>query len=194
MLTKTIISFTVCDDLLKSLNIQDDKQCRMSSSEVMTVGIVAALFYGGNIQTARKFLSLSNLIPKMISHCRLIRRLLEIPQYIWQAAFYLIRQLLGLIQKPTDYIVDSCPLPVCHPCRSWRCKIYKGKEYLGYCAAKKLRYYGLKLHIIVSENGLIMEFMFSPASWADIKALKNMQLDIPPSYLFADKAYTSYEF
>jgi hypothetical protein len=194
MIIKTIISFTVCDDLLKSLHFQDDNQCRISSSEVMTVGLVAGLFYGGNIQTARKFLIFSNLIPKMISHSRLISRLLKIPQYVWQAAFYLIRQLLGIFKQSSDYIVDSCPLPVCLPCRSWRCKIYNGKEYLGFCAAKKLCYYGLKLHIVVNDNGFIMEFMFTPASWADIKALKNMELDLPPSYLFGDKAYTSYEF
>ena len=72
-----------------------------------------------------------------------------------------------------EFAVDSCPLLACQPCRSWRCQLYQGKEYLGYCASKKLYFYGLKLHLIVSENGII------PAAKADITALKEMLIDLP---------------
>ncbi len=41
---KIIFVYCLCDDVLNLLNIKDDKQCQMSTVEVMTTGIVAALF------------------------------------------------------------------------------------------------------------------------------------------------------
>lgn len=91
--------------------------------------------------------------------------------------------------------MDSCPLLACQPCRSWRCKLYRGKQYLGYCAAKKLQYYGLKINLIVSENGVIVEFFITPASCADISALKQMNIDLPEhEVLYGDRGYSSASF
>src|SRR5262245_46286418 len=126
----------------------------------------------------------------MLKSSRIHRRLLRTPPEYWSMIFHLIHQIHSYLHGIYDEcIVDSCPLPVCHPCRSWRCKIYQGKEYLGYCAAKKMYYYGLNLHLIVSKDGVIVEFMFTPASWSDITALKAMTLDLPTaSYQYGDKA------
>jgi hypothetical protein len=192
---KVLITYIICDDLLHSLSFKDDPQCLMSTAEIMTVGIVSALFYGGNVQQARRFLDAPQYIPSMLSHSRLHRRLIGIPPDYWRAALFLISHILSLLKKvPTEYIIDSCPLPVCQPCRSWCCKLYKGKEYLGYCAAKKLHYYGLKLHIIVSEEGIIHECILTPASYSDVRAFKMLEIDLPAdSYLYADRAYNSKE-
>ncbi len=48
MVEQIIFIYCVCSDLAAFLGIQDDPQCKMSSAEVMTVAIVAALFFGGN--------------------------------------------------------------------------------------------------------------------------------------------------
>ncbi|MBO1349906.1 MAG: hypothetical protein EBE86_022145 [Hormoscilla sp. GUM202] len=39
--------FVLCDELLKALNIKEDPQVKMNNAEVMTVGLVAAYFFGG---------------------------------------------------------------------------------------------------------------------------------------------------
>ncbi len=57
-----------------------DPQCKMGSAEIMTVGLVAVFYFGGNIQAARRFLHLHRYIPKMLSHSRLNRRLLSISE------------------------------------------------------------------------------------------------------------------
>jgi len=192
---KIIAVYCICDDVLNILNIKDNQQCLISSAEVMTVGIVSALFYGGNIVAAREFLKIGNYIPNILSHSRLHRRLLAIPQELWNAVFSILRETLHYLFPSTEFAVDSCPVLACQPCRSWRCKLYQGKQYLGYCAAKKLHYYGLKIHLIVSEHGILMEFLITPASCADISGLKCMEIDLPEqSILYGDRAYSSKSF
>lgn len=87
MLVETITCYCICDDLLKALGRVDDPQCKMGAAEVMTVGLVAALFFGGNIQAARRFLYWHRYIPKMLSHSRLNRRLLSISGDLWLALY-----------------------------------------------------------------------------------------------------------
>ena len=49
--------------------------------------------------------------------------------------------------------------------------------------------------MITTTSGIPMEMTITPASTADITALKTMEIDVVPgSVLYADKAYTSYEF
>lgn len=195
MLVETITCYCICDDLLKALGRVDDPQCKMGAAEVMTVGLVAALFFGGNIQAARRFLYWHRYIPKMLSHSRLNRRLLSISGDLWLALFTLTKHICNQLRPVDKFVVDSFPVPVCLPCRSWRCKLYQGRSYLGYCAAKKLSYYGLKVHLIVTVEGDLWEFVVTPASIADISALRNMDLDLPENVtLFADRAYNHYDF
>ncbi len=49
-----------------------------------------------------------------------------------------------------------------------------------------------KMSTIVSENGVLMEFLLTPASYAYITALKEMEIDLrEPSILYRDRAYNS---
>jgi hypothetical protein len=40
--------YGLCDDLWKALSHPEDRQCQMSDAEVMTIAIVACLFFRGN--------------------------------------------------------------------------------------------------------------------------------------------------
>lgn len=42
--TRIIAIYCLCDDLLRVMRYRDDRQCQMSSAEVMTTAIVAALY------------------------------------------------------------------------------------------------------------------------------------------------------
>ncbi len=41
--------YCLCDEFLKAIDHRDDPQVRLSTAEVMTVPLVAATFFGGNI-------------------------------------------------------------------------------------------------------------------------------------------------
>ena len=49
----TIVAlYTICDDLLISIEHQEHPPAKMSDAEIMTVALVAARYFGGNQQTA----------------------------------------------------------------------------------------------------------------------------------------------
>lgn len=185
--------YCICFDLIKNIGIQDDPQCKMNTAEVMTVAIVGALFFGGNFSQARRMLASHNYISNMLSESRLNRRMHEIDISIWQNIFQTIAQAFETQEQNFEYLVDSMPIEVCMNVRSYRCKLLKGKEFIGFCKAKKKYYYGFKLHMITSSKGRPIEFIITPASTADITAFKIMEISLPiGSTVYGDKAYTNY--
>lgn len=68
-----------------------------------------------------------------------------------------------------------------------------GEADLGYCASKKLCYFGMKLHVCTTTAALPTHWLLIPASWHDITVLQDMVASDPwlPTleHLIADKAY-----
>jgi hypothetical protein len=192
---KIIFIYCFCSDFLNSLGIKSDPQSKMNQAEVMTVAIVAALFYGGNFSRARQVLMWTGHVQNMLSESRLNRKLHQIDFSIWNIAFKVISKAFQQTDTSFDYLIDSMPVEVCANYRSYRCKLLKGKEFIGFCKAKKKFYYGFKLHLITLANGLPIEFLITPASIAGITAFKMMEIDLPlNSTIYGDKAYNDYSF
>ena len=64
-----------------------------------------------------------------------------------------------------------------------------------YQASKKRYFYGLKIHLMVTQQGQPVEFFLTPGSWSDTRALKMYNFDLPDgSLLTGDKAYNDYAF
>lgn len=188
-----IFIYSICIDFLTHLGIKNNAQCKMNTAEVMTVAIVAALFFGGNFSKARLMLQSHKYIQNMLSVSRLNRRMHEIDVSIWQNIFYIIARSFSEEEKNLEYLIDSMPVEVCMNVRSYRCRLLSGKQFIGFCKAKKKFYYGFKLHMITNSKGKPIEFIITPASVADITALKVMEIDLTPgSIVYGDKAYTDY--
>jgi hypothetical protein len=65
-LNDTIITiYCLCDDFLKAIHRFDDPQVRLSTAEVMSVPLVAATFFGGNIDKTCRFLHEYGYMPKI---------------------------------------------------------------------------------------------------------------------------------
>lgn len=190
---KIISIYCICQDLLSSIRHPEDSQCKMNCAEVMTIAVVAALFFSGNISRSRFLLRDHGYIPNMLSESRLNRRLHQIDISIWQTVFHALNRIFCQANESCEYLVDSMPVEVCHRVRSYRCKLLTGKKFIGFCKAKKTFYYGFKIHILSTSTGHPVEFLITPASVADITALKIMDLALAPgSTVYGDKAYTYY--
>ena len=76
-----------------------------------------------------------------------------------------------------------------------RSKIYGGDEaYRGYQASKKRYFYGIKIHLMVTETGEPVEFFLSTGLFADVRGLRVFSFDLPVgSVVYADKADNDYE-
>jgi hypothetical protein len=190
---KIIATFCLCDDLLKAMRHQEDRQCQMNDAEIMTTAFVASLFFRGHHESARAMLQQHGYIPHMLSKSRFSRRLHRIKDL-----FIILFDFLGNIWKTlnTDaiYVIDSIPIAVCDNIRIRRSKIYSDENFRGYQASKKRYFYGLKVHLMVTQDGQPVECFLTPGGFGDVDALKYYAYELPDgSILYADKAYNDYE-
>jgi hypothetical protein len=100
----------------------------------------------------------------------------------------------GLLKDPvteeeTLGIIDSLPMPLCQPIRNFRAKGANEIADIGYNATKKIWFYGLKFHAIVSHSGLILNFVLSSASFHDAKVCEDCLTDFQIPILIGDAGY-----
>lgn len=190
--TEIIIIYCVCDDYLQSIHHQEDPQCLMSDGEVMTAALVAALYFGGNFALSRRFLNRPEYIMPMLSKSRFSRRLHRIKHH-FLAVFGLLAEMWKQVNDSHIYSLDTFPVAVCDNYRIPRAKIYQEKAFHGFTASKRRYFYGLKIHLMVTETGQPVEFFLTPGSFHDGGCLPLFDFDIPGgSTVFADKSYNLY--
>lgn len=189
-----IMIYCSCDDLLKVMEYRDDPQTKLSSAEVMTVPLVAACYFGGKIEWARRFLIEHGYFTVPLSQSRLNRRLHSLPLELWQTLFCLLSEVFKAHNTSGEYVIDSLPVPACDNIRISRCRLLQGECHRGYIASKRRYFFGLKLHLVITHNGWPVEFVLTPGSTADVQALKMLELDLPEAaVLHGDRAYTDYQ-
>jgi len=188
----TIITiYCLCEDFLKAMpHRRDDPQTRLSTAEVMTIPLVAATFFGGNIDQTRRFLHEYGYMKKMISKSHLNRRIHRIEPALWRVLFELLARVFVERNDPDQtYAVDSLPVPVCDNIRICRCRLYplvEGEEghdgtpknkkpFRGYIASKRRYFYGLRVHLVVTGAGEPVEFALAAGSVADVTVFKELK-------------------
>jgi len=190
--TQIVAVFCLVDDMLKAMRHQEDSQCKMSDAEVMTTAIIAVLYFGGNYTQARRMLASQEHIPNMLGKSRFSRRLHRIKPF-FLTLFSLLGEHWKSLNEEPIYSIDTFPIPVCDNYRIYRAKIYQNEAYRGYIASKKRYFYGLKLHLVATQDGKPVEFLLSPGSFHDSTGLYGFDFDLPTgSQLIGDKAYNNY--
>jgi Transposase DDE domain len=180
-------------DILKALGHVEDPQQKVCDAEVITTALVAMLFFRGNFESARALLSAPHYIPYMLSRSRLNRRLHRLKE-LFLTLFELLGQHWKDLNTASIYIIDSFPIPVCDNYRIPRAKLYQQEDYRGYIASKKRYFYGLKIHLLVTNGGQPVECLLTPGAYSDVRVLKSFQLDLPEdSWIDTDKAYNDYD-
>jgi len=109
------------------------------------------------------------------------------------------RCLAGQLNKSEDvFLMDSIPVPICKIARKKRCKF--GKDSFetspdkGYSAISKQYYYGYKLHLVTSVNGIFESMDLTKASVYDVNVLKEIKYGkMSNATLVGDKGYISKE-
>jgi hypothetical protein len=190
---KIIATYCLCDDLLQAMHHQEDSQCQMSDAEVMTTAFTAALFFGGNLESARAMLHQYGYIPSMLSKSRLNRRLHRLKD-MFVALFNLLGTIWKTLNADAMYVIDSFPISVCDNIRISRSKLYSDQKYRGYMAGKRRYFYGVKIHLLVTQAGHPVECFLTHGGCGDIDALKCYAYDLPEnSVIYADRAYNDYD-
>lgn len=188
-----IATYCLCDDLLQAMHHQEDPHQQMTDAEVMTTALVAVCYFRGNFESARLLLKTYGYIPLMLSKSRLNRRLHHIKDS-FLLLFHVLSSLWKRLHGAAIYVIDSFPIAVCDNYRIPHARIYQGALFRGAIPSKKRYFYGLKVHLMVTQDGEPIEFFLTPGSWSDVEGLKYFTFDIPEgSSVYGDKAYNHYE-
>lgn len=144
-----------------------------SDSEVITLTLVNQLV--NDSETAfYKFIkrNYKPLFPKLIDRSRYHRRS--------KSLFKLTNLIRQMMLRHIDihlqqwHIMDSMPVPVCGYSRAGRTHHFAaqfGVEHAalyGHCAAKQQAFYGFRLHLMVTTQGVVAHFVLAPASHHDV--------------------------
>ncbi|WP_288072245.1 IS982 family transposase [Hydrotalea sp.] len=181
------------DDILKGIHHVEHKERKVSDSEIISTALVSALSFKGNQFHAINYMRTHNMVPAMIGKSGFNKRLHKVATLLmW--LFLHIGRLFKYMCAELECIIDSFPLKACDNIRISRSKLLKGEQWWGFNASKQEYFYGVKVQLITTKDGIAVELCFSPGSEHDVNALQKMFMDLPPeSTLFGDSAYTAYQ-
>lgn len=192
MIDHTTALYCIVDDLLKATGHAEDPRRAMTDAEVLTTALLAARFFGGNAEHARRFLREAGLMPRMLSRSRLNRRLHAVAA-LAQTLFDHLGAALKELSLSTKYLLDSFPVAVCDNVRIRRCRLVRGEQFRGRAAAKRRYFYGVKVQVVTTAEGIPVELAFLPGAANDTRGLGLLPLSLPAgSEVFMDAGYTDY--
>ncbi len=128
----------LCVELLSDLGHRDDPQCKVTDAEVMTIGLVAALFFAGNQALANRCLAEQGYIGYQLSRSRLCRRMARVSHY-FELLFDRLATHFKAHNNDHIYAVDSMPIAVCDWVRVHRSRIYPLKDHPSQTTSQKAR-------------------------------------------------------
>ena len=185
--TYIVTAYSVIEDILNAYGYEDDCRATVSAAEILIVAVLAAKYFQNHHERALCMLVRIGDIPPL-SVSRYNRRLHALSDWL-----YGLVTLVGEIFASGEvFIIDSMPMPVCKRVRARRCKKVRGKAYCGYCAAKKEKFFGWRLHLICTTEGIPVSFDLLPAAEHDLTPIHELTVHLPVgAVVFGDKGYIS---
>ncbi|MEM8674962.1 MAG: IS982 family transposase [Cyanobacteria bacterium P01_G01_bin.67] len=178
---------------LKSLS--PGARAKMSDSEVITLALVMDyLPFPGETQFIGFIrANYGQWFPQLLTQSQFNRRLRKLEQMIKTLRRKWVKQLGG--ENANSFIIDTKPIPVMGYRRSKRHSDFHGSANYGYCAARKMKYFGYKLVIVSTLKGLpvatcgqvLCELV--PANTDERQAVEGVLEIVRHSDIYGDKGF-----
>ena len=173
--TWIIAAFVVIDTIMERLDHHSDVRATIPDSEILTVAVVAAKYFANNQERAVQVMVGCGYLSGQISVSRFNRRLHALADWLC-----FIPSTLGeLFTSGEIFVIDSLPVPVCRRVRATRNRKVRGRIYCGYCAAKREKFFGWRLHLVCRPDGVPVRFQMLPASLPDLTPVHELAYDLP---------------
>jgi hypothetical protein len=185
MSEQAIAIYCFMDDFLKTVGHKTDPHCKVTDAEIMTTALIAARYFYGNQTTARVYMQEKHGVIDKSGFTRRLHRLEK--QLV--CIFCALAQVLKEFNTTCQYLIDSFPVAVCENIRIPACRLLQGEVYRG----KRRYFYGFRVQVITTADGLPVEYLISAGSFVDVTAFQAMPVALPQgSELYADSGYTDY--
>jgi len=186
--TYIITVYVVFDELCQTFLPPLQYRPKMIPAEIMTVAVVAARYFGSHLERALQVMAQTGYIPK--ARCLSVSRFNRQLHRYSDLLELCLETLLELSRSGEAFIIDSLPAPVCKRARARRCRKVRGRDFCGYCAAKKEKFFGWRLHLICTPAGQPVAFELLPGAYHDLTPIYELTVDLPTdATLFGDKGY-----
>src|SRR4051794_32065945 len=156
-------------------------QAGLADSEIMTIRVLYhsshfrhfKAFYEGVVLTL-----LRSAFPKAPCYARFI----TLTHHVWVPLTVFLLTRMG--RKTGLYYIDSTPLPVCHPRRINRHKVFAGLAKRGKTSTGW--FFGFKLHLVFNHERQIVALTLTPGNVHDTTSVSQLTQDLIGK-LFGDK-------
>jgi hypothetical protein len=166
--------YTIVDDAMKGSAVIQEILNRpgpapsLSDSEVVTIALYQELI--GEPREDHFFrlhqAALRAYFPGLNERSRYNRRKRDLWSVIL-AVRMMLQIVLDACQLEETAAIDSAPVPCVSYKRSKAESDFAGKADYGVCSSKAMKYFGFKLHTIVSLTGVVMSFVLTAANHYD---------------------------
>jgi hypothetical protein len=190
---KIITVYCIIEEAMQQLGHKSHYHAGVSDAEVLTVAVVSAMYFQNHHERALFVMKGMRYITEPLSTSRFSRRLHALACWLE----YILEVLGQLFAQGEAFIIDSMPVPVCKRVRAWRCRKIDashpdGRHFFGKCAAKQWRFYGWRLHLICTPDGVPVRFQMLPGAWHDLTPIYELTFGLPKgACVYADKGYIS---
>ncbi len=139
------------------------------------MAVVAACQFGNHHERALCVLRTLGYIPCALSVSRFNRRAHALVAHL----AFAFDALAEVFAQGTAFVVDSLPVPACRYVRGRQCRKVIGKLHVGYCAAKRERFFGWRLHLLCDYRGVPVAFEVLPACLHDLTPIYELAASLP---------------
>ena len=161
----------------------------MSDSEVMTLALIMDyLPFPGETQ----FLGFiganyKQWFPRLLHHSQFNRRLRKLGTMLEILRRQWVEQLGGT--NALSLVIDTKPIPVMGYRRSKRNSDFQGSGDYGYCAARKMKYFGYKLVMLSTLEGIPIAYELVSANTDERKAVEGVLELVNGCDIYGDKGF-----
>ncbi len=194
MCDSTLAIYCFIDDFLKASGHKEDIRVEVTDAEIITIALTAMLQFGGNFERSRLILHQLGLVKRLLSRSRFSRRLSRLMDLIHRL-FHQLGSVLKDLHWESRYLLDSFPVTLCDNIRIPRCRMVRDELYRGKVSSKRRYFYGVRVQIMATSDGIPLEFCILPGACSDLQGLAELALDLPEvAELFVDAGYNFYEW
>ena len=180
--------YVVIDDIMREFGHSSHKLAQMSDAQVLTIAVIAALYFQNHHERALCVMQGMGYVKQRLSVSRFNRRVHKLAGWLDG----ILSILSEIFAQGEVFVLDSMPVPVCKRVRAWRCRKVRGRDYCGYCAAKKEKFFGWRLHLVCTPEGLPAAFVLLPAAYHDLTPVHELTVNLPTgACVYTDKGYNS---
>lgn len=132
------------------------------------------------------------LFPKLVDQSQFNRRARALRLLVEHLRRSWVIQRCGHLRS--NYLLDTKPVPVVGYKRHKRCSDFAGSANYGHCASRKMDYFGYKLVMISTVEGLPIVYELVPANLDERLAAESVIDYLMGCDVFADKGFLGFEW